>query len=203
MKMIPVVLCLLLTGCLVGADLPQPDQLTVTAPPGASLPLRGRVLLVVTQSDKDRLLSYEINRVSREETKIHEGEAMERAALALFGKAFAHGAANRPDIRPHIIARISGKATWNRMDSTYKIMCAIDANTSEGYPIGSFIKSYQSPSVLNLDSSLSPAYGQCLKLALDDMLQAPGLTQMIQAGFPEPDPEKTAGYLRSQGFVIR
>lgn len=189
-----------LAGC--GASLPKPDEIAPTAPAGLALPLKARVMLFVAQADLERKLAYDVNLVSVEVTDIKEGEALAQAAQALLAKAFATVATNQPSIRPQVVARVTGKAVWDRKESTFRINCEIFATDAGGGLIGRYFDIYRSPSVLSLESSLAPAFGQCLKRPLDEFLRSPGLAELARAGFPEPVPAVGNAYLRSQGFVI-
>ena len=197
--MMAATLGLALAGC---ANLPQPESFTPTAPAGAALPLKARALVVIATDDLGRKLSYDGNHQNVDTTDIGDGLALERAARALASKAFATVATNKPAIRPQLLLRVTGKAVWNYRDSSFKVTCEIFATDGVGTPIGHFPGAYRSPPVIDMESSLTPIYGQCLRNPLNELLRAQGLADMIRTGFPEPDVAATNAYLRSQGFVI-
>ena len=192
-------LALALGGC--AANLPDPGQVKLAVP--AALPLRARVLVDIAQSDLDRKLSYQLNQVSRQDTDIKEGLALEQAAVGLLGQVFAATAVNQPSPRPDVIARITGTAVYNRVAGTFRVICGIDANRVDGIPLGHFYNAYTSEPVLSLEGSLPRVYAQCLKGPVEDLLRAPAFTRLAAAGFPPPDPAAATGYLRSQGYVVR
>jgi len=193
------VLGLALAGC---ASLPQPENATPTAPAGATLPLKARALVVIAPDELGRKLSYDGNHKELDTTDIGDGLALERAARALASKAFATVATNQPSLRPQLVLRVTGKAVWNYRDSSFKVSCEIFATDGIGAPIGHFPGGYRSPPVIDMEASLTPIYGQCLRNPLDELLRAPGLAELLRAGFPDSDVAATNAYLRSQGFVI-
>lgn len=200
-RWIVAVLGVMLSGCL--PSLPPAEQVKVAAPSGMTLPLPGRVLVFIAQADLDRLFSYDLNRQSAQKTDVREGAALDAAARTVLGKAFAVAETNRADIRPHVVARVTGKAVWNRVDNTFRVVCELDATDADGMPIGHFPNVYKSPSLIGFEANLPLVYAQCLRPAVEQLLASPDVVALARAGFPEPDPVKSAIYLRSQGFVVR
>lgn len=198
--MMVAALGIVLSGC---AQPPRPEQVTLAAPPGLTLPTSGRAMVYIAQSDLDRKFSYDLNRVSKEETDIPEGQALASASRAVLGKAFAQVATNDPRIQPDVIARVGGTAVYDRIGGTFKVKCEVDSYRADGDPIGHFFNVYKSAPVLSFGESLPRLYAQCLKPAVEEMMRSPSMLAMVRAGFPRPDPAAADAYLRSQGFTVQ
>jgi hypothetical protein len=192
-------LILALGGCTGG--LPEPREIPLAAP--TALPAKARVLIHIAQSDLERKFSYQLNSISRQETDIDEGAALQQAAVGLLGRAFAATAVNQVTPRPDVVVRVSGTEVYARVDGTFRVSCGIDAARADGIPLGHFYSAYKSPAAMSLEAALPRVYAQCLKGPVEDLLRSPEFAQLAAAGFPAPDPAVSDGYLRSQGFVVR
>jgi hypothetical protein len=199
--MTAMALALGLAGC--GATLPTPAEVPLAAPPGLTLPVKGRAMLYVAESDLKRKFGYDLNRISREETDIKDGQLLQSAGRELLSKAFATVTSNQPLPRPHVMVRVTGAANWNRVDGSYKVTCGVNALESDGIPIGSWLNVFKATPIHTFESALPRLYAQCLRQPMEDMMRSPVIAEMARTGFPEPDPVKVDPYLRSQGFIIR
>jgi hypothetical protein len=192
---------LALAAC--GAGVPRPEEITVAAPAGMTLPVQGRAMVMMAESDLSRTFSYSLNRVSAEQTKIPEGQAMDLAARTVLGRAFATVATNSPALRPHVLARTTGKAVWNRADGSYRVSCEVSAFESDGMPIGRYSNAFNATPITGFETALPALYSQCFKGPVEELMRSSTISRLNAAGFPEPDAVKTAGYLRSQGYVVK
>ena len=186
-----------------GATLPQPEDVKVSAPSGMNLPVKGRAMVMLAEADLNRTFSYSLNRIGSEQTQIPEGKAMDRALHGVMGRAFSSVTTNDPALRPHVIARASGKAIWNRIDGTYRVHCEIMAYEGDGIPIGRFANAFSAKPLDTFESALAPLYTQCFKQPVEEMMASPALARMSAAGFPEPNQAASTAYLQAQGFAVR
>jgi hypothetical protein len=188
----------MLSGC---GTLPAPDSVTLAPPPGLSLPLKARTMIYMSETDLGRNLVVHVNARQTEETKVREGEANARAAKVVLRKAFQTVETNDPAVRPQLVVKLSGKASWAPMDGKLKVTCMLDAYTADGIPIGSFPARFDSPNGVDYATSLEGGYGQCVRNAAGDLLRAPALARFAAAGFPDPDPSAVAAWFRSLGVI--
>ncbi len=193
-----IVAALALGGC---SSLPDPGKVALSAP--MPLPARARVLIDISQSDLDRKFSYDLNTVTRQQTDIKEGAALEQAAAGLLGQAFLATGLNQAAPRPDVVAHISGTEEFDHVADTFHVKCGIDAARADGIPLGHFYGAYKSPPVLSIEASLPRVYALCLKGPVEAMLRSAEWTRFAAAGFPPLDTAAVDGYLRSQGYVIR
>ncbi|MDA8230675.1 MAG: hypothetical protein M0006_04995 [Magnetospirillum sp.] len=184
------------------AQIPRPEDVALTSPPGMALPVKGRLMVYISDQDLARKFSYNINPISKEETGISDGQALDRAARGVLGKAFAVVATNDPGIRPDVVARITGKAVWDRDDGSFKVTCELDAHRADGDAIGYFFSVIKSAPVMSFAEALPRVYAQCLKPPTEELMRSPAMAAMVRAGFPPLDPAAVRSYLRSQGFAM-
>jgi hypothetical protein len=193
-------LAVLVAGCVFDG-LPPPETAIIAPPPGVTLPLDGRVMIYMSETDLSRNLTIFATRNHTEETPVKDGQALERAAKTLLRKAFRTVETDDVSIRPHIVVKPVGKVTWARLDARMKIGCSLDAYTSDGFPIGNFSARFDSTSETDYRSELDAGYGLCLKKAMDDMLRSPTLLQLARNGFRDPDPNAVGMWMRSLGVI--
>lgn len=191
-----IAVVVLLSGC--GLALPPPEAVRPDPVPGVSVPLPARVMVFAGQGDLDRKLKLQVTRLETEEGPIKDGAALAQAAQALLSKAFARVEINDSSIRPQIVVRLYGQGLWSKPNSHLQVGCGLDAFTADGFPIGNFGNRYDVGSS-DYQSTLAPAYAQCLKRPVEQLLASPGLSRLASAGFRDPPPVAVERWMQSLG----
>jgi len=190
----------MMAGC--GPQLPPLETVGFTTPvAGQTPPLPARVMVYVGQDDLDRPLKIQATNLHSEDSPdIKEGAALARAATVLLGRAFSRVALDDPALRPHLVARPYGKAVWYKIDGQLRIGCGLDVYTADGFPLGNFVGRL-SLSTNNYQSDLLPAYGQCLKRPVEQLLASPALARLAAAGFRDPLPAAVDAWMQTLGPI--
>jgi hypothetical protein len=190
---------LLAAGCSSGL----PPAATVGPAPvsGVALPYNARMMIYMGENDLRRKLSIQINRFQSEETKVEDGRILLDTAQTMLSKGFKLVVANDPAIRPHLVVRLTGRPAWGKQDAIFKIGCGIDAWTTDGQFLGSFVARWDSPMKTDYLSDLGPGYAQCLKKPLDELLSSPNLARLAGQGFPDPNPRAAEEWIRGLGPI--
>jgi len=191
-----IALVVLLSGC--GSTLPPPDAVRLDPVPGVSVPLPARVMVFSGQADLDRKLVVQATRLQTEEGTVKDGTALAQAARAVLSKAFARVEINDSSIRPQIVVRLYGQGLWSKPNSRLQVGCGIDVFTADGFPIGTFGNRYDLGSG-EYESTLAPAYAQCLKRPVEQLLASPGLSRLASTGFRDPSPVAVERWMQSLG----
>lgn len=191
-----VALVLLLSGC--GVTLPPPEAVRLDPVPGVSPPLAARVMVFAGQADLDRKLMVQATRLQTEEGTIKDGTALAEAARVMLSKAFARVEINDRSIRPQIVVRLYGQGLWSKPNSRLQVGCGLDVFTADGFPIGTFGNRYDVGSG-DYQSTLAPAYAQCLKRPVEQFLASPGLSRLAAAGFRDPPAVAAERWMQSLG----
>lgn len=190
------ILVLLLSGC--GFGLPSPEAVRLDPVPGVSPPLAARVMVFAGQADLDRKLMVQATRLQSEEGTIKDGTVLAQAARTLLSKAFARVELNDPSIRPQIVVRLYGQGMWSKPNSRLQVGCGLDVFTADGFPLGTFGNRYDLNSG-DYESTLAPAYAQCLKRPVEQLLASPGLSRLAATGFRDPPAVAVERWMQSLG----
>jgi hypothetical protein len=187
-----------LSGCL--SNLPSSDKIQLAPVPGVQLPFKGRVMVFAGDSDLARNLTIQSSAFRTEETDVKEGLALAKAARALLAKGFSQAEINDTTIRPNIVVKLVGKASWNRQDASLKLGCSIDAWTADGIPLGTY------GSRLNVErsdyrSDVEPGFAQCLKGPVEQLLASPGVARLAASGFKDAPQPAIDAWMRSLGPI--
>lgn len=193
------VAALLVAGC--ASELPPVASVDPAPVPGVALPYNARVMIYMGESDLKRKLAIQITRYQAEETKIPDGRILAETAQALLAKGFRQVDINNPSMRPHLVVRITGRPTWAKLDTTYKIGCGFDVWTADGGSLGNFVARWESPTKTDYQDNLGPGYAQCLKKPLDELLSSPNLARLAGQGFRDPNPKAAEDWIRSLGPI--
>ncbi|OAN53843.1 hypothetical protein A6A04_13175 [Paramagnetospirillum marisnigri] len=187
-----------LGGCLGG--LPPTDSIQLAPVPGVALPHKARVMVFASESDLSRNLTIALTRFQNEETKVREGLALAKATRAMLAKGFETVEINDPAIRPHIVVKLVGKASWSRLDARLKLGCGIDAWTADGIPLGNFTNRVDVGET-DYRTELEPGFAQCLKKPMEDLLTSSTLARVAGAGFRDPPGAAVVGWMRTLGPI--
>lgn len=187
-----------LTGC---ARLEPADSVSLSPVPGVALPYKARVMVFASDAELSRNLTIALTRYQNEETKIREGYALANAARIVLAKGFERVEVNDPSIRPQIIIKLTGgKASWSRLDGKMKTGCAVDAWTSDGIPLGTFVARYDAGET-DYRSDLESAFAHCLKKPVEEFMNAPTLARLAGTGFRDPPAQAVADWMRTLGNI--
>ncbi|MDO8607189.1 MAG: hypothetical protein Q7R40_11675 [Phaeospirillum sp.] len=187
-----------LSGCLLLPQLPPPETVQLAPVPGVALPFKARVMIFVGEGDLNRNLSIQLTRYQSEETKVKEGRALAKAARTVLAKGFEQVEVNSPAIRPQVVIKLGGKASWTRLDGTMKVSCTLDAWTSDGIPLGLFGARYDAEKT-DYREEVEAAYGQCLKKPVEELLNSPTLARLAGTGFRDPPALAVEAWMRGLG----
>ncbi|NFV81447.1 hypothetical protein [Magnetospirillum aberrantis] len=198
--MVAVMAALALGGCL-GPDLNR-ENMTLSAPSGVTLPIKGGAMVYMAQRDLDRPLVIEATRFRNEETTTKDGRTLERAAHAILGQAFTRVETNNPAMQPQLVLKVVGVPKFSRLDNVMKIGCSIDTYLPDGAFLGSFLGRFDSKDGVDYKDALEPAYKLCLKSAADQMLASPALQRAAKSGFATPHPAAYRSFMESLGFRL-
>jgi hypothetical protein len=188
-----------LSGCLL-PQLPPPETVQLEPVPGVALPFKARTMIFVGENDLNRNLSIMITRFQSEETKVKEGAALAKAARTVLAKGFEQVEVNNAAIRPQLVVKLGGKATWARQDATLKVSCTLDVWTSDGVPVGYFGSRFNAERS-DYTTELEAAFGQCLKKPVDELLRSPNLARLAGAGFRDPPAKAVEDWMRGLGTL--
>lgn len=188
-----------LSGCLL-PQLPPPETVQLEPVPGVALPFKARTMIFVGENDLNRNLTIQITRFQTEETKVKEGAALARAARTVLAKGFEQVEVNNAAIRPQLVIKLGGKASWTRQDATMKVSCTLDVWTSDGVPVGYFGSRFDGERT-DYAAEIEAAFGQCLKKPVNELLRSPNLARLAGTGFREPPAKAVEDWMRGLGTL--
>lgn len=185
-----------LSGCL-GFNLPDPEEVQVSAPAGRALPVTAKAMIFMTEQDRNRPLMIEVTRGRDQETEVKDGKTLERASRAVLGKVFTTVDVNNPAMAPNLVVKVVGKPHYSRVDNLMKTGCILDVFLPDGTNLGQFIGRYDYTSPSDFSATLAPSYALCLKAASESMLAAPSVQRALASGFPPVNPKAQAAFFAS------